>query len=57
MLPSDPQILLSMINMKLRDEYDSLEALADGLEVDINEIKEKLKNAGYAYNADTNQFR
>ena len=34
MLPNDPMILLSVVNTKLRDEYDSLEALCDDLELD-----------------------
>ena len=28
-LPEDPMMLLSFVNMKLRDEYDSLQALCD----------------------------
>ena len=27
MIPKDPVILLSFVNMKLRDEYDSLEEI------------------------------
>ena len=34
MLPQDPMMLFSAVNMKLRDEYDSLDALCD----DMNEI-------------------
>ena len=30
-LPEDPMMLLSFVNMKLRDEYDSLQALCDDL--------------------------
>ena len=57
MLPSDPNMLLSFINMKLRDEYDSLESLADGLDADKEEIVSKLNSAGYKYNETTNQFK
>lgn len=57
MLPSDPFMLLSVVNTKLRDEYSSLESLCDGLDEDINEIKEKLKAAGYSYNEELNQFK
>ncbi|MEE3494717.1 MAG: DUF4250 domain-containing protein [Butyrivibrio sp.] len=31
MLPKDPVMLLSYMNMKLRDNYSSLEALCDDL--------------------------
>ena len=37
-LPKDPFILLSMINMKLRDSYSSLDALCDDMDEDKNEI-------------------
>ena len=39
-LPSDPAILLSFLNMKLRDEFDSPEALVKGLDLDEDEFKE-----------------
>ncbi|MCR5847343.1 MAG: DUF4250 domain-containing protein [Lachnospiraceae bacterium] len=57
MLPSDPNILLSYINTKLRDEFSSLEKLADGLDVDLYEIKEKLASIGYEYKEEVNQFK
>ncbi|MBQ2183653.1 MAG: DUF4250 domain-containing protein [Lachnospiraceae bacterium] len=57
MIPEDPFILLSFINMKLRDEYDSLDALADGLDVDVNDIKSRLDSVGFKYDASQNQFK
>ena len=57
MLPSEPSILLSVINTKLRDEYSSLEALADGMDEDASDIKAKLLEAGYVYNEELNQFK
>ena len=57
MLPNDPNMLLSYINMKLRDQYDSLESLCDGLDEDKEEIVSKLASAGYTYNETTNQFK
>lgn len=57
MLPSEPSILLSVINTKLRDEYSSLEALADGMDEDASDIKAKLLVAGYVYNEEQNQFK
>lgn len=57
MIPEDPFILLSFINMKLRDEYDSLDALADGLDVDVNDIKSRLESVGFKYDVSQNQFK
>lgn len=55
-IPSDPAILLSFINTKLRDFYSSLEALCDDLELDEAQIKNKLSMLGYEYKSDRNQF-
>lgn len=56
-LPIDPIILLSYINTKLRDEYDSLDALCDDLGVDRDEIVRRLESAGFEYNPASNQFK
>ncbi len=57
MLPQDPMMLLSVINMKLRDQYESLEALCDDMDVSIDEITVTLANIGYTYNQNNNQFK
>ena len=56
MLPQDDHILLSYINTKLRDEYDSLESLCEGLELDFEEITARLGALGYTYREDLNKF-
>ena len=56
MLPNDPMILLSYVNTKLRDEYDSLAALCEGLDLDEAALKEKLAVAGFVYDAGRNRF-
>ena len=56
-LPTDPYILLSYVNTKLRDEYPSLEALCDNLDIDAEEISQRLSDAGFSYNPEINQFR
>ena len=56
MIPNDPVMLLSYINLKLRDNYSSLEALCDDLDVSKAEIEEKLKSINYIYDKDQNQF-
>lgn len=57
MIPQDPMMLLSFVNMKLRDDYDSFEAMCDALDVDMAEISDKLKSIGYRYNSEQNQFK
>lgn len=54
---TDPVILLSMINMKLRDQYSSLDLLCSDLELDKEDIVNKLENIGYFYNEEENQFK
>ena len=56
MIPNDPVMLLSFINLKLRDFYDSLDALCDDLDVEQSEIEAKLSAINYTYNKDRNQF-
>ncbi len=59
MIPQDPVILLSYINTQLRDNYNGLEALADGLDISSDElagITRKLEAIGYKYDAARNQF-
>jgi biotin operon repressor len=60
MLPNDPIILLSYVNTQLRDNYSSLQALADGLDLDeaaLSEVTDKLAAAGFKYNPEANQFK
>lgn len=56
MIPKDPVMLLSFLNMKLRDFYSDLSALCADLDVSEAELKEKLAVIGYVYDRDRNQF-
>jgi len=56
-LNMDPYILLGIINMDLRDYYDSLEDLEEGQNIDIDVLKDKLDQIGYHYDPNTNQFK
>lgn len=56
MIPKDPVMLLSFINLKLRDYYASLEALCDDLNADRAELEEKLAGIDYHYDEGKNQF-
>lgn len=57
MIPDNPIILVSFLNTKLRDCYNSLEALIDDLDLDYDELIQKLKMAGFFYDQDSNQFK
>lgn len=57
MLPKEPNMLLSMINMKLRDRYRSLDELCNDLDENKSEISDILDKAGYRYDEATNQFK
>lgn len=57
MIPGDPIMLLSFMNMKLRDNYDSLDSMCEALDLDKKEIVDKLASVGYRYNAEQNQFK
>ena len=54
--PKDPMMLLSFINMKLRDRYSSLEELCDDLEIDRKELEDKLATCGFEYSRENNRF-
>ena len=56
MIPKDPVMLLSFVNLKLRDFYPSLAAMCEDLDVDEAQITERLAGINYNYDADRNQF-
>ena len=56
-LPQDPFMLLSMINMKLRDEFSSIEELCKANDLDQSSLVKTLKDAGFEYQPGINQFR
>lgn len=57
-LPQDPFMLVSSINMLLRDgEYDSLEDLCSCFDRNEEELKTELLKHGYAYNEELKQMR
>ena len=53
---NDVNILLSFINTKLRGNYKNLESLCDDLEIDENELKERLATINYYYDEKYNAF-
>lgn len=55
-IPNDPAMLLSFVNLKLRDFYKSLDDMCEDLGVSKEEIEEKLRSIDYEYDAATNSF-
>ncbi|HBT19282.1 MAG TPA: hypothetical protein DEA52_04420 [Clostridiaceae bacterium] len=53
----DPFILLSTLNTKLRNDFDSLAAFCDHYNLDQSTLMTKLGTFGYEYIGEINQFR
>ncbi len=53
----DVNMLFSIINMKLRDEFDSLTELCKSYDINQEELEKKLEEGGYSYNSGNNKFR
>lgn len=57
-IPEDPFMLLSFLNMKLRDgDFESLSDLCNNLGCKEDEIIKKLKDEGFEYIESIKQFR
>ncbi len=57
-LPKDPAILVSSVNMLLRDEeFDTLEALCYYFSTEPQDIKNYLCQHGFVYSEEQRQFR
>ena len=55
-LPQDPMMLFSVVNMKLRDYYSSLDELCEDMNVDKEELIQKLAAFGFEYSEENNKF-
>lgn len=56
MLPKDPMILLSYVNTKLRDDYPSLDALCEDMDLDRKELERTLAEVGFVYREEQKRF-
>ncbi len=56
-LPNDPVMLLSYVNLKLRDEFSSLSDFCKSGSIDEASLKEKLQTINYSYDESANQFK
>ncbi len=55
-LPNDSMMLLSIVNTKLRDFYSNLDELCEDMDVDKEDIIEKLNEIGYKYDEKLRKF-
>ena len=55
-LPKDPMMLFSVINMKFRDNYSSLDELCDDLHIHKDDIVNRLQAVGFEYSSEYNKF-
>jgi hypothetical protein len=55
-LPQDPAILLSFVNLKLRDYYPSLDEMCYALDIDRESLESTLNQAGFQYDSALNKF-
>lgn len=57
MIPKDPAMLVSWLNMRMRDSGDSLDEVCAVNCIDMEETVDMLRNAGFVYDAQANKFR
>ncbi len=55
-LPKDPMMLLSFVNLKLRDFYGSLDEMCNDLGVNREDLVRTLASVDYEYDAELNKF-
>lgn len=55
-IPNDAVMLLSFVNLKLRDYYKSLDDFCLDAGIAKEELISKLKSIDYEYDINTNQF-
>lgn len=53
----DPNLLYSLINTRLRNDYSDLDDLVRSLDLDRDVLLQRLADAGFVYVAELKQFR
>lgn len=56
-LKMDKNMFLSIVNMKLRDEFESIEDLCNYYDIDFEDIERKLDSLNLKYYRDINQIK
>lgn len=55
-IPKDPIMLMSYVNMKLRDDFSNLDELCKVLGIDRKWLENSLAEFGFEYNSEENKF-
>ena len=55
-LPDDPAMLLSFVNMKLRDNYESVEEMCEDLNFDVKVFMHHMQSKGWEFNENAKKF-
>ncbi len=55
-MPKDPIILLSYVNMLLRDKYPDFDNMKDDLGAEADAAEHILNSSGYFYDKESNSF-
>jgi len=55
-LPHDPVMLMSFVNMKLRDQYASLQDFCRDYGLSSDELRSTLAAAGFQYSLENKRF-
>ena len=55
-LPKDPMLLLSVVNTKIRNHYQTLDALCEDMDVNKEELINTLRGIDYEYDKSRHQF-
>lgn len=55
-LPQDPAMLLSYVNTRLRDDFDSLDDMCLALGISCDELTARLAAAGFEYSPENKRF-
>ena len=55
-LPKDPMLLLSVVNTKISDHYQTLDALCEDMDVNKEELINTLRGIDYEYDESRHQF-
>lgn len=53
----DPVMLMSIVNMKIRDQYEDLDNLVKAFDIDKQTLINKLSQVGFDYLPEVKQFR
>lgn len=56
-LKMDKNMFLSIVNMKLRDEFESIEEFCNYYDIDFEDIERKLDSLNLKYYRDINQIK